>query len=316
MTDDKMLISMTLNPAIDKLIEVDEFRYGGMNRIDTKLVKIAAKGYHVALSYQILGGSSFCLGFSFRHNRIMTEKFFLQNSLPNEFVELQGDLRVNLKLKDKSTGRITEINDKGTEIGKKDLGTVFDLFRKYISEAGMFVFTGSLPPGVYPEIYSDMIAEALKQGKKSALDAEGIPLLKGIESKPYVVKANTYEIERTFGIKIMDTAGAVAVCREINKMGVKIACVTLGERGAVISDSDKIYTAAPPAGLTAVINTVGAGDAFLGALCREISLGHSTEDMLRSGMAAASARVTNQDDRYFDFFKYEIFRESIEVKEI
>ncbi len=316
MKETNMLVSMTLNPAIDKMLEIEEFRYGEMNRVDASLVRIAGKGYHVAMSYQILGGSSFCLGFSFRNNRAMTEKYFLQNSLPNEFVEVQGDLRVNVKLKDRSTGRITEINDRGTEIGKKDLAAVFDLFRKYIPECGLFVLTGSLPPGVPPDVYRDMISEALEKGKISVLDAEGVPLLKGIESKPYLVKANIYEIERTFGIKITDEKGASAVCREINRMGVKIACVTLGEGGAVISDSDRIFSAAPPEGLSSVVSTVGAGDAFLGAVCREIALEKGADEMLRSGLAAASARVTNTDGKYFDFNRYEIFRERIEVKEI
>ncbi|MDX9800345.1 MAG: PfkB family carbohydrate kinase [Spirochaetia bacterium] len=315
MKDKKLLVSMTLNPAIDKTIELEHFRYGEMNRISSSSMTIAGKGYHVALTYQLLGGSAFCLGFSYKHNRIMTEKFFLENSLPNEFCEVNGDLRVNLKMVDNFTGKTTEINDRGFEPGKKDIDAVIELLRKYQSEDSFFVFTGSIPPGVNPEIYRDMISETAGKGKKSALGGEGLPMLKGIEAKPFLLKANLYEIEQTFGVKIKDIKEAAAFCGKINKMGVEIVSITLGEKGAVISDSDKMYSASLPMKLNAVY-PVGAGTAYMGALCHEINHeGKSDiEEMLRCGIAAASARIVNTEKKFFDISRYKSFRQQVEVR--
>ncbi len=311
-----MLVSMTLNPAIDKMVEIGEFRYGEMNRISRSESQIAGKGYHVAQAYQILGGSSFCLGFSFRNNRSMTEKYFLQNSLPSEFIEVQGELRVNMKVRDNSTGKITEINDKGYGIEEKDLASLFGLLRKYVTEADFFVFTGSLPPGVSEEVYRDMILEASRHGKRSVLDAEGIPLIRGIEASPYMVKVNRYEIERTFGTRISGFEEACAVCREINRMGVQIACVTLGEKGAVISDGTVFYAAKPPENMGEIINTVGAGDAFIGGMCRECSAGGSVAQMLESGIAAASARITGTGTPFLSLSAYESLRGRIRAEKL
>jgi 1-phosphofructokinase len=315
MDNNNLLVSMTLNPAVDKIIELEKFRYGDMNRIDTSSMTIAGKGYHVAVTYQLLGGNAFCLGYSFKHNRIMTEKYFQENSLPNEFCEVNGDLRVNLKMHDNATGKITEINDRGCEIGKKDIEAVFDLFRKYLSEDGFFVFTGSVPPGVYPEIYRDMIAESAGKGKRSVLGGEGIPMLKGIEGRPYLLKANTYEVEQTFGTSIKNISEAAAFCGKINKMGVEIVSITLGENGAVISDGDRMFSALLPVRLSDIY-PLGAGNAFLGAMCREISLeGKSDiEEMLRSGVAAASARIVNTNKKYLDVERYRNFRQQVEIR--
>ena len=130
MKKDKLLLTVTLNPSIDQSIELERFRYGEMNRISESIKNLAGKGYHVAITNKRLGGDSFCLGFSFKHSRMLTEKYFLTNGVANEFVEIPGELRVNLKIFDRETSIITEINDKGKPVDEGQLETLFSLVKK------------------------------------------------------------------------------------------------------------------------------------------------------------------------------------------
>ncbi len=283
----KLLLTVTVNPSIDKAVEIEKFRYGEMNRIVESCSSVAGKGFHAAIVNKRLGGDSFCLGFSFKHSRMMTERYFLTNNVANEFVEIPGDLRVNLKIFDRDTSIITEINDKGKNIDDKQLESLFDLVKRYLKVGDMIVFSGSVQPGIPDTIYRDMIKEAKKAGLKTVLDAEGPLLVKGIESSPYFIKPNTYEIEKSYGKIITNFDDASEMCRFFIDKGIKIVCISMGAKGAVLYDGKECWSAESPQ--VEIMSTVGAGDSMVGAICSGILKGENLENMLKSGIAASAS---------------------------
>ena len=294
MKREKLLLTVTVNPSIDKTVEIEKFRYGEMNRIIESRSCMAGKGYHAAVVNKKLGGDSFCLGFSFSHNRMMTEKYFITNNVANEFVEIAGDTRVNLKLFDRDTSIITEINDKGKSIDENQLHNLYGLIRRYLKVGDMIVLSGSVQPGIPDTIYSELITEAKTAGLKTVLDAEGSLLEKGIESVPYLVRLNAYEIERSYGRIITNFSDAADMCSFLTEKGIKIACVSMGHKGAVISDGKNFWCAEAPG--IEILSTVGAGGSMTGAICNSVLKNNTLDIILRSGIAAAAATSMLKDN--------------------
>ncbi len=287
MGKEKLLLTVTVNPSIDKSVEIEKFRYGEMNRILESSSNVAGKGYHAAIVNKRLGGDSFCLGFSFKHSRMMTEKYFITNNVANEFVEIPGDLRVNLKVYDRDTSIITEINDKGAEISSDQLEKLFLLVRKYFKVGDMILFSGSVQPGIPDTVYKELISEANTAGLMTVLDTEGPLLEKGIESVPYFIKPNAYEIEKSYGRIITNFDDAAEMCSFFTDKGIRIVCISMGPKGAVISDGREFWSAEAPQ--VEVLSTVGAGDSMIGAICNAILSGRGVDEMLKSGVAASTA---------------------------
>lgn len=314
MKKEKLLLTVTVNPSFDKTVEIEKFRYGEMNRIAESSKSIAGKGYHAAIVNKKLGGDSFCLGFSFKNSRIMTEKYFLTNNIANEFVEIPGDMRVNLKVFDRDTSIITEINDKGNKVEEIQLENLFSLIKKYLPVGDMIVFSGSVQPGIPDTIYRDLILEAKIAGLKTVLDSEGPLLVNGIESAPYFIKPNAYEIEKSFGKIITNFQEAAEMCRFFTDKGIKIVCISMGSRGAVISNGKECFSAESPD--IEVMSTVGAGDAMVGALCNSILKKDKLDDMLRSGIAASAATSMLRGNEMCSVELYEELLKKVSVVKI
>ena len=314
MKKEKLLLTVTLNPSIDKSVEIEKFRYAEMNRIVESSKSVAGKGYHVAIVNKKLGGDSFCLGFSFKHSRMMIEKYFITNNVANEFVEIAGDLRVNLKIFDRETSIITEINDKGKKVDEEQLKNLASLIKKYLTVGDMIVFSGSVQPGIPDTIYRDLILEAKKAGLKTVLDSEGSLLVNGIESVPYFIKPNAYEIEKSFGKIITNFEEAAEMCRFFTDKGIKIVCISMGARGAVISNGKECYSAESPE--IEVLSTVGAGDAMVGAICNSILKKDKLDNMLRSGIAASAATSMLRGNDLCTVEKYEEMLKQVTVVRI
>ncbi len=314
MKKDKLLLTVTLNPSIDQSIELERFRYGEMNRISESIKNLAGKGYHVAITNKRLGGDSFCLGFSFKHSRMLTEKYFLTNGVANEFVEIPGELRVNLKIFDRETSIITEINDKGKPVDEGQLETLFSLVKSYLKVGDMIVFSGSVQPGIPDTVYKDLISEAKIAGLKTVLDAEGTLLTKGLESIPYFIKPNLYELEKSFGKIVTNFHEAAEMCRYFTEMGIRIVCISMGSRGAVISDGTETYSAKAPD--IEIMSTVGAGDSMIGAICNSILAKKGLPEMLKTGIAASCATSMKKGNDICSIDDYSALLGQVEIEKM
>ena len=313
MKKEKLLLTVTVNPSIDKAVEIEKFRYGEMNRIIESSISVAGKGYHAAIVNKRLGGDSFCLGFSFKHSRMMTERYFISNNVANEFVEIPGDLRVNLKVFDRDTSIITEINERGRTVDENQIENLYSLIKRYLKVGDMIVFSGSVQPGIPDTVYRDLILTAKKAGLKTVLDTEGPLLKKGIESVPYFIKPNAYEIEMSYGRIITNFNDAAEMCSFFTSKGIKVVCISMGSKGAVISDGNECWSAEAPA--VEVLSTVGAGDSMVGAICNSILKGESPDLMLRAGIAASTATSMLKGNDLCSYENYkELFEQVIAVK--
>lgn len=287
-----MITTVTLNPCIDRMVTVEKFIYGGLNRIISSREDAAGKGINVAVALHQLGQKAFCIGFNYTERGYMISKLLDDLTIPYDFVEVEGAVRVNLKVFDLSQSVVTEINEGGHPVSLEHIQRLKGKVEVYAPASSMMVFSGSVPAGVPSYIYRELIERAKRHGTLCVLDAEGQLLLEGIKAQPYLIKPNLYELERATGKTLTTPSEIVRAARLFIEKGVRIVGVSMGSGGAMIIDENEAYYAHPIP--VEVKGTAGAGDSMVAGFCLAIEEGAGLKDMLRYGVAAATASVIRE----------------------
>ncbi|MCB2291765.1 1-phosphofructokinase [Clostridium sp. CS001] len=287
-----MIITVTLNPAIDKTLEVDNCTIGSINRVSSIKIDAGGKGINVSKVIKNLKGESIALGAlagstgEFIKNYLDTEK------IKNDFIFSQGETRTNVKIVDKVKNTNTDINEPGNKVSGEDIERIREKVFKDIEQEDILVLSGSVPQGVGKNIYEMWIKDAKKLGVKTILDADGELLKQGILSGPYLIKPNIHELEMLFDVKINGIGEVISYCKKIFNYGVNIIAVSLGSEGALFMNGEKTIYAH---GLKVEVkSTVGAGDSMVAALAFALDKGYSFERSVTLSVAAATAGVMTE----------------------
>lgn len=287
-----MITTLTLNPCIDKTINVNGFKYGGLNRVVSTRADVSGKGINVSIAVHQLSEKTKCLGFNFTDSRDVMTKSLEKSGIEYEFIDVEGTLRTNVKVFDLQNEVMTELNENGHYVNEEAISLLSELVKEEAKVADIMVFNGSAPKGVPKDTYKLLIEAVKDSGVKTVLDAEGDLLLEGIKASPYFIKPNLFEFENAFNVKVTGKKDIVRVAREIIEKGVKIVCVSLGEEGAVLVSQDEAWFA--PASDIKVKGLQGAGDSLVAGICIAINKGLEIREMLRYGVAAANASLIRE----------------------
>lgn len=201
-----MIATVTLNPSLDLNLEVDELKIDDVTRIKNSKLDPGGKGINVSRVVNILGGPTVAYGFIAGREGGQLSLFLAEEGILNSFVALkEGNTRVNVIITERKTGRQTRINAIGPRAEVEDLEALKERITRLgggICAVSFMVFAGSIPPGLPPTTYRYLIEEVQELGIKAVLDTDGDPLKYGIKAKPYMIKPNTYELERLVGRKL------------------------------------------------------------------------------------------------------------------
>ena len=281
-----MVVTVTLNPCIDRTIKIKSFLYGSMNRMTDSKRDVSGKGINVSLALNNLGIENKALGFIFKDNK----DFFLSElkKLGLYFigVEVPGELRENIKIWNEEDSTTTEINQKGAKVDESAWLEFKELYSREIASASVVVLSGSIPQGLLADSYRELVEIANKMSIKVILDAEGDLLGNGIEACPFLIKPNQYEFEKTFGSieSIADIASDL-----IERGCVENVVVSQGKDGASIFSKKGSYFA-PPVEVTAK-SAQGAGDNMVAGIIKAYLEGKGPSEMLKYGTAAATGSL-------------------------
>ena len=287
-----MIITVTMNPAIDKSAEAASIVPGSLNRLSNIVSCAGGKGINVSKMISALGGESVATGFlgGSAGRDILAELADLQ--IKTDFVNIGGNTRVNLKVLCEDFG-ITEFNEPGPTITAAEVDALQKKLLEYAGPGNIFVFSGSLPQGVDCDIYKHMICEVKKRGAYAYLDADGKAFSAAVLAKPDYVKPNKYELLQHFCLQGNCTLDEYAgLCRKLINQGIKMVNLSMGEEGALfVTGQELLY--APGLKVNAV-STVGAGDSMVGAIAYGFSRGMSLKDTAALAMAASAGAVTTK----------------------
>jgi 1-phosphofructokinase len=260
----KSMVTVTLNPAVDQVIEVDRLMVGAMNRARSSQPMTGGKGINVARVLKGFGLDVVATGFLGGAGAGMAAQTLEQEGVAARFVPVSGEMRVNLKVHDRQGGRTTEINQPGFAVDDAAFARLAEQLRQLLPQAAALVLTGSLPPGCPENAYRQLGILAAEHGVPVFLDADGENLKWGVSAMPYAVKPNEDELRRYSGLSLKNDREWVLAMRGLRRNGVRQVAATMGPEGVMMLDGHTAWHA-PGLNVRPACAT-GAGDAALAAM--------------------------------------------------
>jgi len=284
-----MIYTVTLNPALDKTVEIPGMALDTVNRITEMRTDPGGKGINVSKVIAKLGGESCAAGILGGGSGKMLEKLLEGEPFATRFRFVEGQTRTNLKIIDREGHTNTDINEPGLTVTDADLDALLHELSAEIRPGDIVVLAGSLPKGAPQDTYRTWTAACKKAGARVFLDADGALLAEGLKAAPYLIKPNDDELSRLAGKKLETLEELTAESRKLLERGIERVVISLGGRGALyLRKGSTIYAE----GLRVPVgSTVGAGDSVVAALAYAEAQGLSEEDAVRLSTAAGAANV-------------------------
>jgi len=284
-----VILTVTLNPAIDKVYEVESFAIGDVFRPRGMWATAGGKGLNVSRVASILEAKVMATGFLGGGNGQFIRTRLKELGIIDAFTEIAGDTRICIAINDPVFDTSTEVLEPGPEISPEEQEKFLINFRNIVKEADIVTISGSLPRGVPIDFYGELIEISREYGKMLLLDTSGQALVKSLEYRPFMIKPNTTELEAVAGRKMDLEEEILEAARRIQQNGVQLVCVTLGAQGCIaVTGEGAFRLKAPP---IETISTVGSGDSFIAGCAVSLAQGKPTEDVLKTGMACGMANT-------------------------
>lgn len=307
-----MILTICPNPSIDCTIELDSLNVGKLNRIASKVETYSGKALNVAKGIARLGEDSFATGFMFENHGKLFEQALDVDGVRHEFVYSKGGARVNYKIID-NRSMLTEINDKGETVCREKQTALIELVKKLSEDCNIAVMSGSLPHGVEPSFYNEVLSVVPSRVKK-IVDTEAENMEEALKSGIFMVKPNLRELEAFAKLSVHTKTDMVKAARKYIDKGVKFALISLGADGAILTNGSESYYC--KSANVAVNSTVGAGDCMVAAACVQLEKGVDMRELLRCSVAAGTASITTSGTNLFYRDKYEEIYSKIFVEKL
>ncbi len=294
-----MIYTVTLNPAIDKTIYVDNFMLNSVNRVQSIRADPGGKGINVTKMIQNLEGESVAITISGGRTGLMLESLLADGNIQYQSFKCKDETRINTKMVDKTNNQFTDINEPGPIVATQLIEKIEAYLSDVLCKEDILVLSGSVPRGVTKNIYKKWCELGKKLGVKVLLDADGELLYEGIEGQPYLIKPNEKELASYFNVKTTDPYAIADKCEVLFDKGVEVVVVSLGKEGCVLLTNENgiIFKAI----CVEVKSTVGAGDSMLAAIAHSLhalnSHDYSLNELVEAvtlGVAASSASIEQE----------------------
>lgn len=309
-----MIVTVTMNPAIDKTVDIDALERGGLNRIRHVELDAGGKGINVSKTIHEIGGESIATGFIAGNSGKIIRSVMDEWNIENDFIEVSGETRTNTKVFEK-TGELTELNEPGPTVEEKDIRALLEKLEGYANQETLFVLAGSVPQGVDKNIYRDIIELVHKKGAKVLLDADGELFTNALEAGPDIIKPNRVELEQYAGMDyIASEQEILLIAEKLMKKGIGMVAVSMGKNGAMFLRED--YKVRCPGLKVKAHSTVGAGDAMVAALSYSWGEGLSPEETVKMCMAVSAGAVTTIGTKPPSREVVDSLLEQVEIEEI
>ncbi|MFY9284306.1 MAG: 1-phosphofructokinase [Miniphocaeibacter sp.] len=284
-----MIYTTTLNPSIDYIVKVLNFKEGETNRSHYEMKIPGGKGIMVSKLLNNLGINSHNIGFVGGFTGDFIEKSLKEIGIGTDFTKIKDDSRINVKLKTKIE---TEINAKGPKIRPEEENDFFGKI-KNIKEDDLVVLSGSIPNSLSNDFYERIVVELNKKNIQFIIDTTGKKLLRVLKYKPFLIKPNKKELEDLFDVEVNSLEEIIIYGKKLLDLGAKNVIVSLGAQGAVFVN--KFMSIYAPAIKGKLVNSVGAGDSMVGGFIFGIENELSVEESFKWAVASGTATAFSED---------------------
>lgn len=309
-----MIVTVTMNPAIDKTVEIERLRHGGLNRIQKVEYDAGGKGINVSKTIRELGGKSVAMGFLAGNGGKTIANVLGEKGIENDFVWVEGETRTNTKVYEKD-GTLTELNEPGPAVTEAAVEKLLEKLEEYAGKDTLFVLSGSIPDGVPKDIYARITRRVHEKGSRVLVDADGELFRIALEARPDMIKPNRVELEELFGLAADACDEELwKAARSLQNQGIETIAVSMGKEGAMFFIGE--YQAKCPALSVKIHSTVGAGDAMVAALAYAWEQKTEKEKMVRMCMAVSAGAVMTVGTKPPSAELVETLKKQVEIENI
>ena len=285
-----MINTITLNPSLDYIVKVDDFKVGHVNRTSKEDIYPGGKGINVSIVLKNLGVKNRALGFTAGFTGEEIEKLVANHGVDNEFIRLEkGMSRINVKLKSKEE---SEINGMGPDISKNDIEKLYEKLEPL--KAGDFVvLAGSIPNTLPDDIYETIMKDFKDKEINFVVDATKDLLLNVLKYKPFLIKPNHHELGEMFNVKLNSKDEIITYAKKLQEIGARNVIISMAGDGAIlIEENGEITISDTPKGT--LVNSVGAGDSMVGGFLAGIADNKNIKEAFKIGVATGSASAFSE----------------------
>lgn len=292
-----MIVTVTLNPAVDKNLKTSRVIMGSVNRMEEATNVAGGKGINVAKVLKQYDYDVKAIGFLGGYQGAFIEDTLNEMGINNSFTKVSGETRTSTNVISED-GYVTEFLEPGPQITEAELDAFISSFKKEIENAQIVVISGSIPMGVPSAIYATLTQIANEMKVKVLLDSSGESLKKGMYEHPFMIKPNLKELESIMGRRINGMHEINEAARSIVELGVQNVCVSMGNKGILYAykKSDTIESIYVPAPKVKVINTVGSGDSAVAAFAMGIMEELDEAAILKKCVAISAANTCSMEN--------------------
>jgi 1-phosphofructokinase len=292
-----MITTVTPNPSLDRTLHLPRFVAGHVNRATATMVEPSGKGVNVALALHGVGvpvRAVLPVGGSVGH-----EIALLLDDLGLDHVDvpIAGSTRSNISLVE-ADGRTSKVNEPGPQLSEADIDALCAMALAHSDTGEWVVWAGSLPGGFTPQRFADVVAATRAAGRLVALDCSGLPLHHALAQEggrlPHLVKPNADELAEVTGRSLCTLGDVADAAQMLLARGVRTVLVSLGRAGALLVDADLPQPLHGTAAVGRVVNTVGAGDAFLAGWLAAVDAGATSADALANALRFGATAVEHE----------------------
>ena len=296
-----MIVTVTLNAAIDRTLSVPNFQLGQRHRANQTRTQAGGKGINIARALKRLDVPVVATGLAGGRTGVRIVEELTAEAILNDFVRIAEESRTSTAVLDPTGGTFTEINEWGPQVEPDELDVLREKLAYLSRGAELVVFAGTLPRGVEPGFYADEVRELQRRGIRCVVDTEGEPLRLALEAEPFLVSPNQVEAESIVGQELYEDEDFVMALDAISEAGARNVQITVRTGCYALLREERrehhLYARSPD---VEPVSTVGAGDVLLAAYVASLYAGKPVDEALRAAVAAGAASTLEIGAGRFD----------------
>ncbi|HEX2291802.1 MAG TPA: 1-phosphofructokinase family hexose kinase [Gaiellaceae bacterium] len=312
-----MIVTVTMNAALDRTLTVPNFQPGQRHRASAGLTLAGGKGVNIARALKRMNVPVVATGLAGGRTGSRVVGELTREAILNDFVQIADESRTSTAVVDPTGGTYTEINEWGPQVTPEELELLLEKLRYLSRGADAVVFAGTLPRGVDEGFYSEAIRELNRRGVRAVLDAEGQPLRLGAEAEPFLVTPNEREAEGLVGQEFHDRQDFVQALEHIADLGARNVLITLSSGCyALLRGEREVERYHAAVAEVATVSPAGSGDVLLAGFIAAWLDDHPPESALRRAVAAGAAAVQELGAGRFEPRELTRLAESVRVEKL
>lgn len=300
-----MILTVTLNPAVDKTCHINELLLGQVNRLQSVNSIAGGKGVNVTKILRQFECPVTAMGFLGGYTGQLIQERLTEMGAECHFTHISANTRVSTNVL-ANNGYVTEILEPGPVISEEEMRRFLSEYKRQLQRSKVVVLSGSIPQGVPDNIYETLTLLAKESGSKVFLDTSGEALKSGVKASPYLLKPNKKELEYLVGRKLSTVEEIKKEMKKLLAGGIKKVIVSMGNKGFLYGDAEGIVEQKPYK--VKVVNTVACGDALVASFCMSESDGVDRIMAVKRAAALASANASTSISAQIPM---EVYREFI-----